>query len=272
MKTEKSILFACLLNLAFAIFEFCGGLVVGSMAIVSDAVHDLADALGIGISYIFEKISKKAPNERYTFGYGRFSVLGGILTMLALFVGSSVVLYHAIIGFSEPAQIRYRGMILFAVVGICVNSAAVLITHKGESVNQHAVSLHMLEDVLGWIVVLVGAVTMYFTDFVWIDAIMSIGLAVFMMVKSCLELKEMLPPLLEKVPDNMDVSAVKTQLLELEGVQEVCRIHIWSIDGRNHCAALHLVTDGDTAPIKETVREKLRSCGIDCVTIETELC
>ena len=267
MKTEKSILFACLLNLAFSVFEFIGGLFVGSMAILSDAVHDFADALGIGVSYIFEKVSKKGANDNYTYGYGRYSVMGGVLTIL---IGSVVVLYNAIAGFAGPVQIHYRGMILFSVVGICVNSAAVFITHKGASMNQRAVSLHMLEDVLGWIVVLVGAVVMYATDLVRIDAIMSVGLAVFMIVKACGELKEMLGPVLEKTPADVDIAEIRRQLLSQEGVLDVHHVHVWSIDGKNSCATMHLVTEGETAAVKKAVREKLKACGIDHVTMETE--
>lgn len=149
MKTEKNILIAFILNLAFSLFEFVGGLFTGSVAIISDAVHDLGDAASIGISYFLEKKSKKQPDEEYTYGYARYSVIGSVITTLILLFGSALVIYNAASRIISPAEINYDGMIIFAVVGVCVNLGAALFTHGGDSLNQKAVNLHMLEDVLG---------------------------------------------------------------------------------------------------------------------------
>lgn len=270
MGTDRNILFACALNLAFAVFEFIGGLLVGSTAIVSDAVHDLADAAGIGASYLLEKKSKKCPDAVYTFGYGRYSVLGGMVITLSLLVGSAAVLCNAVAGLFRPIHIDRDGMLLFAVVGICVNSAAVFVTHKDGSVNQKAVNLHMLEDVLGWAVVLVGAVVIRATGFERLDPIMSICLAVFMIVKAGKDLNGMLAVVLEKTPDGVDIHALRQQLLLLGPVVDVYHFHVWSIDGRTNCATMHLIIDGDIADAKKSVREKLKELGLDHVTLETE--
>ena len=160
MKTEKNILIAFLLNLFFSVFEFAGGLFTGSVAIVSDAIHDMGDAASIGISYFLEKKSKKLPDETHTYGYARYSVIGSVITTLILLVGSCFVVYNAIGRIIVPTKIHYDGMILFAIVGVAVNFCAALFTREGDSLNQKAVNLHMLEDVLGWAVVLVGAVVM----------------------------------------------------------------------------------------------------------------
>ena len=156
MKTQKNILIAFILNLGFSIFEFFGGVVTGSVAIISDAVHDLGDAASIGISYFLEKKSRKQPDDRYTYGYVRYSVIGSVITTLILLFGSVMVVYNAVNKIIEPTQINYDGMIVFAVVGVCVNLVAAFFTREGDSLNQRAVNLHMLEDVLGWVVVLVG--------------------------------------------------------------------------------------------------------------------
>ena len=169
MKTEKNILVAFILNLAFSVFEMVGGFFTGSVAIVSDAIHDIGDAASIGISYFLEKKSKKQPDEAYTYGYARYSVIGSVITTLILLFGSCVVIYNAIGRILSPTEINYNGMIIFAVVGVGVNLAAALFTRDGHSLNQKAVNLHMLEDVLGWIVVLIGALVMRFTGFTWLD-------------------------------------------------------------------------------------------------------
>ena len=165
MKSEKKILIAFILNSTFSIFEFFGGLFTGSVAILSDAVHDIGDAVSIGLSYFLEKKSRKEPDEVYTYGYARFSVLGSLITTLILVTGSIFVIINAIRKFLNPSQINYDGMIAFALIGVAVNFLAAYFTHGGKSLNQKAVNLHMLEDVLGWIVVLVGAIIMKITDF-----------------------------------------------------------------------------------------------------------
>ena len=270
MKTEKNILIAFVLNLCFSIFEFVGGLFTGSVAIVSDAVHDIGDAASIGISYFLERKSKKQPDETYTYGYARYSVIGGVITTLILLFGSVVVIYNAITRIINPTPINYNGMILFAVIGAVVNFLAAFFTRHGDSLNQKAVNLHMLEDVLGWIVVLVGAVVMKFTDFALIDPIMSIGVAVFIFINAFKNLKEVTDLFLEKKPHGIDVNEMKEHITEIDGVIDVHHIHVWSMDGVSHYATMHIVTNEDGHIIKEKVRKELQEHGIAHVTLELE--
>ena len=160
MKTEKNILIAFILNISFSIFEFFGGLYTNSVAILSDSIHDLGDAISIGISYFMEKKSKKHADKKYTYGYIRYSVLGGVITTTILLVGSILVIIGAIKRLLSPVELNYKGMIIFAIVGIVLNTIAAFVTRDGESINQKSVNLHMLEDVLGWIVVLIGSIVM----------------------------------------------------------------------------------------------------------------
>ena len=270
MKTEKNILIAFLLNLSFSIFEFFGGIFTGSVAIISDAVHDIGDAASIGASYFLERKSKKQPDEVYTYGYTRYSVIGSVITTLILLFGSLAVIYNAIVRIVNPTAINYNGMIIFAVVGALVNLAAAFFTREGDSLNQKAVNLHMLEDVLGWVVVLVGAVIMRFTDIKIIDPIMSIGVAVFIFINAVGNLKEALNLFLEKAPNGTDLAEIKEHLTEIDGVLDVHHIHIWSMDGHNNFATMHVVTNGEHHKIKDAVREELREHGIGHATLELE--
>ena len=270
MRSEKNIFAAFVLNLAFSLFEFIGGVFTGSVAIISDAIHDLGDAASIGVSYFMEKKSKKQPDDAYTYGYARYSVLGGAVTMLTLLAGTAIVIYNAVLRIITPTPIDYNGMILFAVVGVCVNLGAALITRKGDSLNQKAVNLHMLEDVLGWIVVLVGAVVMRFTDLAFLDPILSIGVAIFIGVNAVRNLKEAVDIFLEKTPCGTDMQLLKSSLSELSEVQDVHHIHLWTMDGRSHYATMHIVTDGDPHRVKDAARERLKALGIDHVTLEVE--
>ena len=280
MKTEKNILIAFILNLAFSVFEFVGGIFTGSVAIISDALHDIGDAASIGISYFLEKKSKKKPDEKYTYGYARYSVLGGAITTfillgafvttLILLLGSIVVVCNAINRIINPTTINYEGMMVFAAVGVCINFAAAFITREGDSLNQKAVNLHMLEDVFGWIVVLVGAVVMKFTDFAIIDPIMSIGVAVFIFISAVRNLKEIFELFLEKAPCSIEIEEIKKHILEIEEVIGVHHIHIWSLDSANNYATMHIVTNGDSHEVKEKVRAELKEHGICHATLELE--
>lgn len=270
MKTQKNILIAFLLNFFFALFEFAGGIFTGSVAILSDAVHDIADAATIGISYFLERKSKHQPDETYTYGYARFSVLGGAMTSLILLIGSVLVIYNALARIISPVEIHYNGMILFAVVGVCVNFCAALVTHTGESLNQKAVNLHMLEDVLGWTVVLIGAVIMKFTDIPILDPILSIGVAIFIILHAIKHLKEALLLFLEKAPEGISIPQVRAQLCEIPGIEDVHHIHIWSMDGNTNLATMHVVTNSDSVFIKESVRHALQKFGLRHVTLELE--
>lgn len=271
MKTERNILIAFVLNLSFSVFEFIGGIITGSVAIASDAVHDLGDAASIGISYFLEKKSKKQPDEKYTYGYARYSVIGGFITTLILLVGAAVMIYNSIHKIITPTEINYNGMIIFAVVGIVVNFCAAFFTHGGGSLNQKAVNLHMLEDVLGWIVVLVGAIVMKFTDFSLLDPIMSIGVSLFILINAIRNLKDIIDLFLEKAPRDVDAAEIREHIAEIDGVLDVHHIHLWSMDGQNNYATMHIVTDSDPQKIKEEVREELREHGIGHATIEIEI-
>lgn len=270
MKSEKNILIAFILNFGFSIFEFIGGIFTGSVAIMSDAVHDFGDAASIGIAFFLEKISHKQPDRKFTFGYSRYSVIGSVITTLILLVGSVFVTINAVGKIIEPTEINYDGMLIFAVVGLIVNLAAAFFTKDGDSLNQKAVNLHMLEDVLGWAVVLVGAIIMRFTDIKIIDPIMSIAVAVFIFVNALKGLKNALDLFLEKMPDGLDIDELKEHILEIEGVIDLHHIHIWSMDSVNHFATMHVVVGAHGGEIKQKVKNELKEHGIAHATLELE--
>ena len=270
MKSEKNILIAFVLNLCFSVFEFLGSIFTGSVAIMSDAVHDIGDAASIGFSYFLEKKSRRQPDKSYTYGYARYSVLGGVITTFILLFGSTAVIINAIERIINPTAINYDGMIIFGVIGVVVNFLAAYFTHGGESINQRAVNLHMLEDVLGWVVVLIGAVVMRFTDWALLDPIMSIGVAIFILINAIKNLKTVLDIFLEKTPNNISVDEIKEYICEIEGVIDAHHIHLRTLDGHNLYATMHIVTDAEPHEIKEKVREELSEHGITHSTLELE--
>lgn len=271
MKTDKNILIAFILNLGFSIFEIIGGLLTSSIAIISDAFHDFIDAFSIGLSYILERKSKRKPDYKYTYGYIRFSVLGAFLTTTFLAAGSIVVIISAINRLFNPVEVHYNGMIIISIIGIIVNFIAAYKTKDGDSLNQKSVNLHMLEDVLGWVVVFIGSILMKFTDISYIDSIMSIGIACYILVHALKNLKSVLDLFLVKTPASIDIDHLKKELLEINNINDIHHIHVWSIDGVNNYATLHAVSDAkDLIKIKKELKECLEEHSIAHSTIELE--
>ena len=268
MKTEKNILGAFILNVTFSVLEFIGGALTNSVAIISDSIHDMGDAISIGLSYFLEKKSKKKPDKKYTYGYIRYSILGGLITTVILIIGSALVIYNSIIRVFNPVEINYNGMIIFAIFGVVINFMAAYLTREGDSINQKSVNLHMLEDVLGWIVVLIGAIVMRFTDISLLDPLMSILVALFILISSLKNIKEITVLFLEKIPSDIDIDELKKHLLTIKGVIDVHHIHVWSIDGVNNYATMHVVAENSS--VKNKVKEEMMEHGISHTTIELE--
>lgn len=271
MKTEKNILIAFILNLCFSIIELVGGIFTNSMAIMSDAIHDFGDALSIGLSFILEKKSKLKPDNKYTYGYARFSILGALITTTILTIGSSIVIVGAIERLINPVSIKYDGMIVIAIFGIVINLLAAYFTKKGDSLNQKTVNLHMLEDVLGWIVVFIGSIIIKFTNITMIDSIMSIIVAIFILINALKYFKEILDLFLIKMPKGLDVENIIKRLSNIKEIEEVHHIHLWSIDGVSNYATMHvIINNGNIKDIKNKIKDELKHLNISHVTIEIE--
>ncbi len=270
MKSDKKILGAFLLNLFFSAFELAGGIYTGSVAILSDAIHDLGDSISIGLSYLFEKISKKKPDNTYTYGYIRFSVLGSIIMTLVLVGSSVVVIFNAFNRLFNPVEIRSLEMIIIALFGLLINGFAAYFTKEGHSLNQKSVNLHMLEDVLGWAVVLVGGIIIKLTGLFIIDPLLSILVAVFILINAARHLKVITDVFLEKVPGGISPKELAKEIMNIDEIEDVHHIHVRSIDGHNHHATLHVVTDGEHSEIKKLVKDVLKNHGICHTTVEME--
>ena len=270
MKKNMKLWIAFLLNFLFSVFEFVGGALTGSIAISSDALHDLGDAISIGLSLGLERLSQKGPDKKYTYGYYRYSVLGGTIQSVILLCGSVFVAYSAICRFVAPQPVDYTGMLFMADVGFSVNFAAAWFTSGEGSINQRAINLHMLEDVLGWAVVLVGAVVMRFTDWGFIDPALSLGLSLFIGVNALRNLKRVLDIFLEKTPAGIDPEEITHHLEGIPGVESIHHLHIWSMDGYRNSATMHAVVTTEFGAVKQAIKEELAEHGIAHATIEPE--
>ena len=273
---DDNILVAFFLNVFFVFVEIVGGFFTNSFAILSDAIHDFGDCVAIGFAYLMEKLSQKSPDEKYTYGYRRYSLLSAIITSVILVVGSAFVIIGAVKRLGEPKEIQGLGMLVIAVFGVIINGAAVLRTRKGFGANERAISLHLLEDVMGWIAVLIGSVLIYAFKWYFIDGILSMLIAGFLLFESVKNIKDVFGIFLEKSPRNVDIKKLKEDILCIEGVNDVHHIHIWSLDGEKNMATLHIgITDEPTIELYKYVKAKVQdvsvNAGIEHLTVQIDI-
>ena len=258
----KNLVIAFILNLFFSILEFFGGIFSGSTAIISDALHDFGDALTIGISLLLEKKSKKPADEIYNLGYGRFSLLGGFITCSVLLLGSFFAFFNGINRFFNPREIDVDLTLIFSILGFLINLSATFFAHSGHSHNHKAVTLHLLEDVLGWLIVFLGAIIMKLFSLTFIDPLLSIIISVCIFLSALKELKEIFAFFLLRCP--VDYNEVQNSLKNFN----VSDLKIFAIDEFNICA--YLQTYDCNKDLKPLIKETLKSYGITCVIIENK--
>jgi cobalt-zinc-cadmium efflux system protein len=266
---------AFFLNLSFTVIELVGGLLTNSIAIISDAVHDFGDSLSLGLAWYFQCLSKKGKTKQYSYGYKRFSLLGAIINSVVLVVGSVLILSEAVPRILAPQEPNTTGMLILAVVGIAVNGLAALRTRSARSINERVVSLHMLEDVLGWAAVLAGSIIIRLTGLSVLDPILSVLIAAFVIVNVFRNIRQVLPILLQGAPAEIDSERIVQILSELEPVASIHDLHIWSLDEQYNVLTLHAALKEPPSPeelaaIKSAIRERLRGEGIQHATIELE--
>jgi cobalt-zinc-cadmium efflux system protein len=272
---EARVRFAAFVNFTFTIVEIIGGLYTNSLAILSDALHDFGDSIALLVSWIFERGAKKAPDARYTFGYQRLSLFSALFSASVLVGGSIVIMVEAIPRFFSPESVNAFGMVGFAVVGIAFNGAGYFLLKRGESINEKVLSWHLLEDVLGWIGILVGGIVIYFWKFYLIDPIITVALTVFILYNVARNLREAISILLEGVPKHINLEAVKQDIKAIKGVLDLHDIHIWSLEGETDVFSAHVVVDDETlekqsVQTRQIIKETLEKHHIEHSTIELE--
>ena len=272
MSSKFAVWLAFVLNFSFAIIEFIFGGIFGSSAILADAVHDLGDALAIGISAFLESISNREEDSHYTLGYKRFSLLGAILTAVILITGSSLVILENISKLIEPQPVDHEGMLWLGVIAIAINLTASLIVRKVQTKNESILSLHFLEDTLGWLAVIVVAIILRYTDWYFLDPLLSLLISAFILSKALPRFWSTLKIFLDAVPEGVDIQQVKSDLEQLEHVASINQLNLWTMDGLEKNAIVHVCLEhvNHMEVCKESIRTLLKDCGFQNVTIEVD--
>ena len=274
MKSSKNMTIVFLLNFSFAILEFIFGFMFNSSAVLADAVHDTGDAMAIGLSTLFEKISNKKEDKKYTLGYKRYSLLGALLTSVILLVGSTLVIIENVSKVFAPEKVNYDGMLVLGIFAIIVNLAASKVVGHGHghSHNESTLSLHFLEDILGWVAVILVSIVLRFTDWYFLDPLLSLLIAGFILSKALPKFWENIKIFLDHIPSDIDLSQLYQEILAVENVQAITQLNVWTTDGLEKFAMIHICLENPEllAETQTTLRQELQAYGITKITIQTD--
>lgn len=274
--SKENIKLVFLLNLIFSIIELIGSILTNSISILSDAIHDFGDSFSIGVSYLLEKYSSKKSNNKYTYGYLRYSLLGALITCLVLLIGSFIVLYRAIPRLLNPVVVNSTSMIIISIFGFIINGYAAYKTSHSTNINEKSINLHMLEDVLGWFSVLLGSIIIKLTNFYIIDPILSIFIALYILFHAYSHIKEVFDIFMQKVPDNIDINKIKKNLeKKFDSIKDIHHIHVWTMDGEKNYLTAHILlnsklSESNIKKLKSDIKEYLHDLNIEHCTLEIE--
>lgn len=272
MKTKHAVWIAFFLNLSYAIVEFIAGGIFGSSAVLADSVHDLGDAIAIGISAFLESISNREEDSHYTLGYKRFSLLGAMVTAVILMTGSVLVILENITKLFHPQPVNDEGILWLGIIAVSINVLASLVIRKGQTKNESILSLHFLEDTLGWVAVILMAIVLRFTDWYILDPLLSLAISFFILSKAIPRFWSTLKIFLDAVPEGVDIKQVKNDLEQLNNVASINQLNLWTMDGLEKNAIVHVCLEHvkHMEVCKESIRDLLKERGFQNVTIEVD--
>ncbi len=215
------------------------------------------------------------PDKTFTFGYSRFSLLGALVNSIVLIGGSLFILSEAIPRILNPESVKPLGMMYFAIGGIIINGLAVLKLKRGESLNERVVSWHLLEDVLGWVAVLIVSIVLMFKDIPILDPLLSITITVYVLYNVVKNMKSVLKVFLQGVPEHLSIGYIEKKIYENTKIKSIYHTHIWSLDGQKNMLSTHVVVSNEARKeeiinIKNSIRDLMEEEEIKHVTVEID--
>ena len=274
---NTAFLLGIVFNLLFVIVEAAVGFAIHSLSLLSDAAHNLADVGTLALSLVAFRLLKVKPNEQYTYGYRKTSILVALFNSVVLLVCIGGIALEAIQRSFDPQPLSGQTIALIAGIGIVINgtSALFFLRKKEKDINIKSAYLHLVSDALVSAGIVVGGIIIYFTDWFWIDSALSIIIAGVILISTLKLLKESLRLSLDGVPKNISIQDIKARALRIQGVSDIHHIHIWALSSAENAMTAHLVLNKETSQeqeqrIKNELRHEFGHLNIQHVTIETE--
>ena len=277
-RTEKNLLITTLLNFTVAVAEVTGGLLSNSLALISDALHNLGDASALFIAYLANLISKKDHNQKKTFGYKRIEILAALFNAVILVVIIVYLFIEAYHRIQHPEPIKGSIMLIVALVGFLANLLSVFLLKKDshKNINIRAAYLHLLGDTMSSVVVIISAILIYFLNIFWIDPVVTFLIGIYLLRETFLILKEAVDILMQATPPGLDLVALKSELESIPEIDNIHHVHVWNLNDQDIHFECHIDLRSDyriseTEKIKNSVHEMLKSkFNISHVTIQVE--
>lgn len=275
--SEKKLFWVILLNFGITLVEIVGGLVSGSLSLISDALHNFSDAIAVIISYIAIKLGQRENSLKHTFGLKRAEILAALLNSSVL-VGISIYLfYEAINRFYNPEQIAGQMMLIVAIVGLLGNLLSIYFLEAGahENMNIKSAYLHMLSDAISSVAVILGAIGIIYFEIYWIDPLLTIAIGVYVLYESFKILKKSVHILMEGAPVDISIEEIKEVVESIDGLKNVHHIHIWSVGEKDIFFEAHAELEdmmlSSAGQVRKKVEDKLLEFGINHVTLQIEV-
>lgn len=242
---ERALLIPLILTGAYFLVEAVGGVITGSLALISDAAHMLSDVTALAIAYVAIKMGKKAPDDNRTFGYERFEILAAAFNTILLFIIAFYILYEAYLRINKPPEIQSIGMLIIASIGLVVNLISMRMLHAGkdESLNLKGAYLEVWSDALGSLGVIIGALSIQFFHWMWVDSLIAVLIGFWILPRTWVLLKETMNILLEGVPPGIELKTIRSELLQFEAVKDIHELHVWAISNHKVSLTAHVVVD-----------------------------
>ncbi len=294
---QRTLLISFVIITGYMFIEAIGGLLTGSLALLSDAGHMLSDAIALGATLMAFKIGEKAATHQKTFGYKRFEIIVATVNGATLVIIALMIFYEAIKRFNSPPEIATQGMLIIATIGMLINILVAWLMHRGSrsgdsghshgekqnssdakepvNLNMQSAYLHVLSDLMGSVAAIVAALLMMGFGWVWADAAASVIVAVLILVSGYRVVRDSVHVLMEGTPEDISLDAVKERLLDHKQVEKIHDLHIWSITSGLNALSCHVVVDGEMSITQASVliselEQRLQDLGISHATIQVE--
>jgi len=273
-KNSKKVIGAIIFNLAISITAYVGGIVSGSLALISEAGHNLTDVLALGIGYAGERLGERPSNKKHSFGYKRAEVLAALINAIALIVIAIFIIVEAVHRWSAQTPVGLTMLFIFGAVGLIGNVASIWLLNEDaeKTLNRKAMYLHLFYDVLSSVAVIISGIVIWLTGTYYVDLIVSIGISAFMLWNSLTLLRNVTHLIMQGVPDGVDMDAIRDDILSVPRVNDVHTLHVWGINSEENVLSCHLCTQSkDTdSVIKEVNALMKKKHGITHTTIQVE--
>lgn len=258
--TSLRLWISIILNLIITVAEVVGGIVANSLALLSDALHNLSDTTSLGISLVARRISRKQPDKARTFGYRRAEIIGAFINLLTLVLIALFLIKEGVERFFDPREIQGNVMLIVAVIGLLGNlgTAAVLMGRFKSSLNLKSVFVHIVSDALSSVGVIIGGWLILQYGIYWVDSVLTLVIGAYILVHSYGMLRSTIDILMESTPGEIEWDQVNKTMEQVDGVQEVHHLHIWRLDERNICLEAHVVIKKRDLEALEEIKNQLK--------------